>query len=97
MAKFERQLSVLQRIAACGNAGEESPFGHGRRSAVLASAWHRTVTVLARKGLVRRERWGDHYKATVTEAGRDSLTALQVPVTGDVTPGEGDASPGRNR
>lgn len=73
-----RQLEVLKRIAACGLAGEESPYGFGHHSGGLASAWHRTVGALHEKGLVRRERYGDHYKATVTEAGRDSLIALRV-------------------
>jgi predicted transcriptional regulator len=74
----ETREQVLRRIAAAGETGEESPYGLGRRSGGVASAWHRTVTVLARNGLVTRERYGDHYKATVTEAGRRALDLVTL-------------------
>lgn len=76
LAQNSNRVEVLRRIAAAGEAGEESPYGYGRRSGGIASGWHRTVGVLARNGLVTRARCGDHYKATVTEAGRAALALI---------------------
>jgi hypothetical protein len=61
------QVKTLERLRP--GQCEESPYGYGRRSAGMASAWHRTVEVLHRLGLVEHKRYGDHYAATITADG----------------------------
>ncbi len=66
------QVAMLMRLGEHPNQ-DESPFGYGRDSGRAASAWHRTVQSLVMRGLVRRDRYGDHYMARLTQAGRQWL------------------------
>jgi hypothetical protein len=61
------QVAMLMRLAEFQQ--EESPYGYGRDSGRAASAWHRTTESLVVRGLVRRERFGDHYVARLTQGG----------------------------
>lgn len=66
------QVAMLMRLGEHPNQ-DESPYGYGRDSGRAASAWHRTVKSLVARGLVRCDRYGDHYMARLAPAGRQWL------------------------
>ena len=66
------QIKALERLRSAPD-GEESPYGYGRRSGIIASGWHRTIASLVERELASLERCGDHYKARITALGRTWL------------------------
>lgn len=67
MTLSEPQRRFLNRLRANGGS-ERTPFHGHREAGRVASAWYRTAGSLARMGLIRLERSGDAYVATLAEA-----------------------------
>jgi hypothetical protein len=70
------QKAMMMRLAELAPEPEESPGGGmGRLGKTVASAWHRTAYSLKNRGLVQIDRFGDHFCARLTHAGRQWLFA----------------------